>query len=265
VVNANRPIVVAFASRKGGVGKTTMAAAVSATIGEALDGLPDTAALVDGNVTNPDAWALHPPPGSATVRTLVSRLALGQDPPPELYARTPRLAIYPESRVSNEVYTQAEVDIVAEYLRRRHSFVAIDLPNALPSLTGGGAGAVAAAWLVHADAVVLPFNADPRARHGLVEYVDALEQDTDTRGIPVVAPYVVSSNRAIAADTGVREDIEGLRRRGVQVVHIPDDENALVALLRDLPITRASPRLRRAYVELTDCVVAVAIAARHQT
>ncbi|GAC1328976.1 MAG: hypothetical protein NVSMB17_04900 [Candidatus Dormibacteria bacterium] len=261
LINAHRPIVVAFASRKGGVGKTTLAAAVGATVGEALDGSPDTAALVDGNVTNPDAWALHPPPGSATVRTLVSRLALGQDPPAERYARTPRLAIYPESRVSEEVYTQAEIDMVAEYLRRRHSFIALDLPNALPSLTSGGPGAVAAAWLTHADVVVLPFNADPRARQGLLEYVDAL-QDGDLGGVPIVAPYVLSSKRAIADDAAVQADLELVARRGVTVVHIPDDENALLALLRDLPINRASPRLRRAFVALTDCVVAVAIAAR---
>ena len=261
-INANRPIVAGFASRKGGVGKTTHAAATAATVGESLDGMPDTAALVDGNITNPDSWALNPSLESATVRTLVSRLTLGLDPPAEEYARTPRLAIYPESRTSEEMYTQAEIDVVAEYLRRRHSFVAVDLPNALPSLTGGGAGAVAAAWLTHCDVIVLPFNADPRARQGLLEYVDVLQDDEDLAKVPVVAPYILSANRAISSDPAVQRDIAELRRRGVEVVDVPDDENALLALLQDLPINRASPGLRRAYVELTECVVAAVIAAR---
>lgn len=261
-INANRPIVAGFASRKGGVGKTTHAAATAATIGEALDGLPDTAALVDGNITNPDAWALHPPPESATVRTLVSRLSQGLDPPPEQYARTPRLAIYPESRESEELYTQAEIDTVAEYLRRRHSFVAVDLPNALPSLTSGGPGAVAAAWLVHCDVVVLPFNADPRARQGLLEYVAVLADDPRLAQIPILAPYIVSTNRSISADRAVQADIAELRRRGVELTEIPDDQNALLALLRDLPINRASPGLRRAYVQMTEMLVDMALRSR---
>lgn len=261
-VNANRPIMAGFASRKGGVGKTTHAAATAATIGEALDGLPDTAALVDGNITNPDSWALNPPPGSATVRTLVSRLTRGQDPPPEQYARTPRLAIYPENRDSEEPYLQGEVDLVAEYLRRRHSFIAVDLPNALPSLTTGGPGTVAAAWLCHCDVVVLPFNADPRARQGLLEYVAALGEDAALSGLPIVAPYILSGNRAIATDPAVLADLGELRRLGVQVVEVPDDEKALLALLRDLPINQASPALRRSYVKLTEVVVAAVLHAR---
>jgi cellulose biosynthesis protein BcsQ len=263
-VNANRPIVAGFASRKGGVGKTTHAAGTAATIGEALDGLPDTAALVDGNITNPDSWALNPPPGSATVRTLVSCLARGDDPPPEQYARTPRLAIYPESRDSEEMYTQAEVDLVANYLRRRHSFIAIDLPNALPSLTSGGPGAVASAWLVHCDVVVLPFNADPRARQGLLEYVAVLADDPALARIPVVAPYIVSSNRAISTDPAVQADMAELRRRGVEVAEVPDDENALLALLKDLPINQASPGLRRAYAQLSEALVSAVLRARRQ-
>ena len=263
-VNANRPMMVGFASRKGGVGKTTHAAATAATIGESLDGLADTAALVDGNITNPDSWALNPPRDSATVRTLVSRLTQGQDPPPEQYARTPRLAIYPEDRDSEEAYTQTEIDVVAEYLRRRHSFIAVDLPNALPSLTSGGPGAVSAAWLIHCDLVVLPFNADPRARQGLLEYVAALADDPALARLPIVAPYIVSRNRAIAADPAVLGDIADLRRRGVEIVEVPDDENALLALLRDLPINQASPALRQSYVNLTETVVATVLRARRK-
>ncbi|MGI8610529.1 MAG: hypothetical protein ACR2MY_15115 [Candidatus Dormibacteria bacterium] len=261
-INANRPIMAGFASRKGGVGKTTHAAATAATVGEALEGLPDTAALVDGNITNPDSWALNPPPDSATVRTLVSKLTQGQDPPAEQYARTPRLAIYPEHRDSEEPYTQGEVDLVAGYLRRRHAFVAVDLPNALPSLTSGGPGAVAAAWLVHCDVVVLPFNADPRARQGLLEYVAALGDDPALARLPIVAPYILSSNREISADKAVLADVAELRRRGVEVVEVPDDEHALLALLRDLPINQASPALRRSYVTLTETVIAAVLGAR---
>jgi cellulose biosynthesis protein BcsQ len=262
MVNANRPIVAGFASRKGGVGKTTLAAATAATIGEALDGLPDTAALVDGNITNPDSWALNPAPGSATVRTLVSRLSQGLDPPAEEYASTPRLAIYPESRNSEELYTQAEVDLVAEYLRRRHSFIAVDLPNALPSLTSGGPGAVAAAWLVHCDVIVLPFNADPRARQGLIEYMDMLGGDRELEGKPVLAPYIVSANRSISSDPAVQADIDQVRRKGAVIAEIPDDQNALLALLRDLPINQASPRLRAAYLRMTQTLVEIVTGTR---
>jgi hypothetical protein len=261
-VNANRPLVIAFGSRKGGVGKTTHAAAAAATVGEALDGLADTAALVDGNVTNPDSWALNPPVGTATVRTLVSRLTLGLAPPPEQYARTPRLAIYPESRNSEEVYTQAEVDVLAEYFRRRHAFIAVDLPNALPSLIGGGAGAVAAAWLMHTDLVVLPFNADPRARQGLFDYVDALQDDDVFARIPVIAPYIMSSNRAVAGNPEVLTDIGRLERLGVEIIEVPDDDSVLLALLRDLPINRASWKLRQAYLSLTQRIVAAVVADR---
>ncbi|MFN2464569.1 MAG: hypothetical protein ABR573_11800 [Candidatus Dormibacteria bacterium] len=261
-VNANRPIVAGFASRKGGVGKTTHAAAVAATVGEALDGLPDTAALVDGNITNPDSWALKPPPDAATVRVLVSRLTAGLDPPAEQYARTPRLAIYPESRTGEEVYTQAEIDVLAEYLRRRHSFIAVDLPNALPSLASGGPGAVAAAWLTHCDAVVLPVNADPRARQGLLEYVAAIQDDVAFASIPILAPCILSSNRAISTDPAVQADLASLRHLGVEVIEVPDDQNALLALLRDLPINQASQGLRRAYLELTENLVSAVVRAR---
>lgn len=263
-VNANRPIVAGFASRKGGVGKTTHAAAAAATIGEAFDGLPDTAALVDGNITNPDSWAFSPPPGAATVRELVSTLTRGLVPPAEVYAYTPRLAIYPESRHSEEPYTQSEVDVVAEHLRRRHSFVAIDLPNALPSLVTGGAGAVSAAWLAHCDVVVLPFNADPRARQGLFEYVEAVADDDALSGLPIVAPYIVSSNRAISNDPAVVADIAALTRMGVEVIEVPDDEQVLVALLKDRPINLASPGLRSAYITLTEAIVKAALRSRNR-
>ena len=255
-------MLVAFGSRKGGVGKTTHAAAVAATIGESFDGMSDTAALIDANVTNPDSWALNPPPGAATVRTIVARLAAGQDPPAEQYSATPRLAIYPESRLGEELYTRAEIDLVAHHLRRRHSFAAVDLPNALPSLTSGGAPAVTAAWLEVCDGVVLPFSADPRARQGLLEYIDQLTADPKLSRLPVVAPYIVSSNRDIAGDRQVLADLDTIRRRRATIVEIPDSENALLALLQDRPITHASPSLRRAYAHLARVVVEAVVQAR---
>jgi len=255
LANSHRPIVVAFGSRKGGVGKTTSAAAVAAIVGEAFEGLPDTAALVDANVTNPDSWALNPGPGAATVRLMISRLAAGEQPPDERYAATPRLAIYPESRSGEDCYTRAEIDLLANHLRRRHSFIAVDLPNSLPSLTSGGAPAVAAAWIHAADAVVLPFNADPRARQGTIEYIDLLRQEFVDADIPIIAPYVVSRNKEVAQDPGARADIDAVRRQRAYVVEIPEDDRALVALLQDRSITQASLPLRHAYMELARTIV----------
>jgi cellulose biosynthesis protein BcsQ len=156
------------------------------------------------------------------------------------------------------------VDVLAEYLRRRHAFIAVDLPNALPSLISGGPAAVSAAWLAHCDVVVMPFNADPRARQGLLEYVAALGEDRVLARIPVVAPYIISVNREINSDSAVRADIAEIQRRGVEVVEIPDDDNALLALLRDLPINQASARLRRSYQQLTQAVVSAILESRRQ-
>jgi hypothetical protein len=50
----------------------------------------------------------------------------------------------------------------------------------------------------------------------------------------------------------------------VEIVEVPDDENALLALLRDLPINQASPALRQSYVNLTETVVATVLRARRK-
>jgi hypothetical protein len=50
----------------------------------------------------------------------------------------------------------------------------------------------------------------------------------------------------------------------IEVVEVPDDENALLALLRDAPISRASPRLRSAYIRLTEAVVEAVLKSRSE-
>jgi MinD-like ATPase involved in chromosome partitioning or flagellar assembly len=246
-----KPLVVAVVSRKGGVGKTASAAAVAALLGEAVDPFGHTAALVDANVGNPDAWGRLEIRGNAlTVREIVSRLTRGEEPPSPAYAETPALAVYPESREAGDGYAPAQVQRLAAHLKLRHAAVVVDLPNRLPAFTSADA-ALAAAWIAEAGVVVLPTTADPAALLGVTEYLAA----ESVRGKPVVVPYIVPRLREIRTAPEVLGFLHRIEQAGAVVVEVPDDDRATLALIRRTAISEAGLALRQAYLALAETVV----------
>jgi len=253
-VLACKPLVAAVVSRKGGVGKTASAAAVAAILGEAVDPFGHTAALVDANVGNPDAWGRLDVQGdSPTMREIVRSLMAGREPPGPAFAETPALAVYPESREAGEGYAPAQIQRVAGYLKGRHAAVVVDLPNRLPAFTSAEA-AVAAAWIAEADVLVLPTTADPTALLGAIEYLDA---DT-VQGKPVVVSYIVPRVRQIRDAPQVRGMLDRIRASVAALVEVPDDDRATLALIRRVAITEVSGELRNAYVNLATRVIEAA-------
>jgi MinD-like ATPase involved in chromosome partitioning or flagellar assembly len=253
-VLACKPLVAAVVSRKGGVGKTASAAAVAAILGEAVDPFGHTAALVDANVGNPDAWGRLDVRGDPpTMREIVRSLMAGQEPPGPAFAETPALAVYPESREAGEGYAPAQIQRVAGYLKGRHAAVVVDLPNRLPAFTSAEA-AVAAAWIGEADVLVLPTTADPTALLGAIEYLDA---DT-VQGKPVVVSYIVPRIRQIRDAPQVRGMLDRIRASVAALVEVPDDDRATLALVRRVAITEVSNELRNAYLNLATRVIEAA-------
>jgi cellulose biosynthesis protein BcsQ len=251
---AAKPVLVAVASRKGGVGKTACAAAIAAILGEVLDPFGHTAALVDANVGNPDAWGRLEIRGACpTVRETIGRLAAGRDPRSPAWSQTPALAVYPESREAGDGYTPAEVQRLATYLRLRHAAVVVDLPNRLPAFSSAEAS-VAAGWIEEAAVVVIPTTADPTALLGTVEYL-ATES---VRGRRAVVPYIVPRLREIREAPEVRQMLDRIRSARAAIVEVPDDDRATLALIRRTAITEAGGDLRQAYVELSARVVEAA-------
>jgi MinD-like ATPase involved in chromosome partitioning or flagellar assembly len=253
-----KPVVVAVVSRKGGVGKTASAAAVAAILGEALDPYGHTAALVDANIGNPDAWGRLDTRGPApTVREVVRSLMAGQEPPAPAYAETPALAVYPESREAGDGYAPAQIQRVAGYLKGRHAVVLVDLPNRLPAFTSPEA-AVAAAWIAEADVLVLPTTGDPTALLGAIEYLDA----DSVAGKPVVVSYIVPRIRQIRDAPQVRGMLDRIRAVVAAVVEVPDDDRATLAVIKRVAITEVGGELRQAYLVLASRVVEAAAARR---
>jgi MinD-like ATPase involved in chromosome partitioning or flagellar assembly len=255
---ACKPVVAAVVSRKGGVGKTASAAAVAAILGEAVDPFGHTAALVDANVGNPDAWGRLDVRGEpTTMRDIVRCLMSGVEPPGPAFAETPALAVYPEARDAGDGYAPAQIQRVAQYLRGRHCAIVVDLPNRLPAFTSAEA-AVAAAWVGEADVLVLPTTADPTALLGAIEYLDA----DSVQGKPVVVSYIVPRVRQIRDAPQVRGMLDRIRSQVAALVEVPDDDRATLALIRRVAITEIANELRQAYVNLATRVVEAAAARR---
>ena len=249
-VLARKPLLAAVVSRKGGVGKTASAAAVAALLGEAVDPFGHTAALVDANIGNPDAWGRLEIRGEATtMRVIVARLLAGEEPPSPAYAETPALAVYPESREVGDGYAPAHIQRVSAYLKCRHAAIVVDLPNGLPAFSSAEA-AVAAAWIGEADVVVVPTTADPAALLGVTEYLAS----ESVRGKPVVVPYIVPRLREIRRAPEARALLDRIEAEAA-VVEVPDDDRATLALVRRTAITEVGSDLRHAYVTLATRVV----------
>jgi MinD-like ATPase involved in chromosome partitioning or flagellar assembly len=239
--------VVVVGSRKGGVGKTALSAGLAQVCGYGLDGRAGVAALVDQNINNADQWGrLMVASEARTVRDIMAALESGDDfGPAPTFARTPALAVYPESRDPGDGYPAALVELFVHNLRSRHAISVIDLPNTLPAYTSAEA-AVAAAYIDHSDLVLVPTTDDPNSLRGALDYLGVASM----RDKPCIVPYIVSTERGIRDDPKVRGMLDAIRERGAAIVPFPKTEKATLAVVKGASILDVDARLRDAYVDL---------------
>lgn len=252
-----RSTIVAVGSRKGGVGKTSHAAGMAIVAGSVLDAIGHKAAIVDANVANPDAWGvLNLPVGAATVRDTIAALSAHLDPPRPVFATTPALACYPESRDSSE-YSRHDIRLLAEHLRRSYTVAVIDLSNRLPDPTGGPEAAAAAYWLELADAVVLPTAWSKQDFNGVLDYLELPDLP------PAVVAYIAPRARRHREHPLTQRYVDAIALRARSIVELPDEaDNVRYAGMAGVSVDSVSRRLRAGYRALTQAVVLAAGAAR---
>jgi MinD-like ATPase involved in chromosome partitioning or flagellar assembly len=243
------PTVVVIGSRKGGVGKTSHAAGMAITAGAILDSVGHSAAIVDANIANPDAWGqLNLPASAATVHDVAAALAGGHEPPRPIHSATPALACYPERRDGVE-YSRTDIRRLAAHLRARYAFVVVDMSNRLPDPTAGPEATVASYWLEEADALVLPAATSLQDFNGVLDYLDVPNLP------PTVVPYIVSSARRNRRHPMTRSYLESIGARVDSLVEIPDEaDNVRLAVMQGAPVQDVSPRMGLAYRQLTEAV-----------
>jgi MinD-like ATPase involved in chromosome partitioning or flagellar assembly len=240
---------VVTGSRKGGVGKTSFAAGIAIAAATALDQVGHHACIVDANIGNPDAWdELHVAPGATTVRDTVAAILASREPPPPARAATPALACYPEVREATE-YSMTAIRRLAEHLRRRYTVIVVDMSNRLPDPGAGPEAAVAAYWLQLADVLVLPTTSARADFNGALDYLDV-------DGLPpALVAYIVSGDRRLRENPTTLEYLRAIHRRAHRIIEVPDEADAVrLAGMEGVPVERISPRLRRAYRELTEAI-----------
>lgn len=242
--------IVVVGSRKGGVGKTSHAAGVAIVAGGALDAVGRCAAIVDANIANPDAWGqLNLPPGAATVRDMIVALTADRELPRPVYASTPALACFPETRETTE-YSRTEIGLFAAHLRSRYPLVIVDMSNRLPDPTGGPAAAAAAYWLEHADVLVLPSAASKQDFNGVLDYLDVRDLP------PVIVASLVPRTRRNREHPLTKRYLTAIAQRVYRVVDVPDDaERVRYAGMEGVPVETVSSPLRSAYRELAEAIV----------
>jgi MinD-like ATPase involved in chromosome partitioning or flagellar assembly len=246
------PTIVVMGSRKGGVGKTSYAAGVAIVAGQVLDTAGHKAAIVDANIANPDAWGqMNLREGAATVREVVAALTGNRQPPEPVHAQTPALACYPESRETTE-YSKTDVRRLADFLRRRYTFIVVDMSNRLPDPMAGPEAAAAAYWLEMADILVLPTTSSKTDFNGVLDYLDVRNLP------PVVVPYIVPKVKKNREHEVTQAYLDEIRTRVHRIVDIPDEADKVrYAGMEGVPVEQVSPALGLAYRELTESVVAM--------
>ena len=246
---ARQSTILAVGSRKGGVGKTSHAAGIAITVGEAVDRVGRQAVIIDANLANPDAWGqLNLASGAATVRDLVTAVNTGSEPPRPVFAATPALACFPEARSASE-YSRTEVARVASYLRSRFAFAVIDMTNRLPDPTGGPEAAVAAYWLEHADVLLLPTASSKQEFIGVLDYLDVPNLP------PTVVAYLVPRARRNREHPLTKRYLEAIAERSHAIVPVPDEgEQVKYAVMEGRPVQEVSPSLKSAYRRLATTV-----------
>jgi cellulose biosynthesis protein BcsQ len=246
--------IVGVTSRAGGVGKTSVAAAVAVIYGEAVQDGGRSAAVVDQNIGNPDQ-SRHLSAGgrTRTVYELMADIDAGTDWRVPAWSRTPGLAIYPEGRDVADAYAPGQIERFAAQLRQRHAMSIIDMPDRLPSFASPDE-ALCAAWVGVADLLLMPTTDDPTRLQGVLDYLDVplLSRDADGEGrrARVVVPYFPSPLHAIRDDPGVRGLLGEIESRVLAVVEVPKDERATLAIAEGRAITEIDGGLRAAYLEL---------------
>lgn len=248
-LRSRKGFTVAIGSRKGGVGKTTTAAAVAVGLGRVVNLSGGWAALYDFNVVNPGDWGeLELPPGAATVRQLIAALVSDREAPQPGYVNTPGLVLYPYGLDTTES-TSTEIDLVANYNRVHWAAAVIDTANRLPGL-GDPAGEVVAFWMEHADCLVLPTTANPEDLLAVLDYlaVDNLP--------PTIVAYVVSASRRVRTHPAARRYLDEIATKVFALVEIPaDTKDELKQLKLDgRPINEAPSKFGRAYQSLIDAI-----------
>ena len=248
-----RSTIVAVGSRKGGVGKTSHAAGMAIVAGAVLDAIGHKAAIVDANVANPDAWGvLNLPMGAATVRDTIAALSANAEPPRPVFATTPALACYPESRDSSE-YSRHDIRLLAEHLRRNFTVAVIDLSNRLPDPTGGPEAAAAAYWLELADAVVLPTAWSKQDFNGVLDYLELPDLP------PAVVAYIAPRARRHREHPLTQRYVDAIALRARAIIELPDEaDNVRYAGMAGVPLDSVSRRLRSGYRALAQAVVLAA-------
>ncbi|MGI8848130.1 MAG: hypothetical protein ACR2GX_07715 [Candidatus Dormibacteria bacterium] len=246
------PTIVVMGSRKGGVGKTSYAAGVAIVAGTVLDQLGHKACIVDANIANPDAWGqMNLREGAATVREVIAALTANHEPPPPVHATTPALACYPESREATE-YSKTDVRRFADYLRRRYTFIVVDMSNRLPDPMAGPEAAAAAYWLEHGDVLVLPTTSAKADFNGVLDYLDVRDLP------PTVVPYIVPAAKRNREHPVTQQYLNVIRERVQRIVEVPDEADKVrLAGMEGVPVEQVSPRLRLAYRELTEVVTRI--------
>jgi MinD-like ATPase involved in chromosome partitioning or flagellar assembly len=247
--------IVGVSSRSGGVGKTTVAAAVGIVYGEAVQQSGWCAAVVDQNIGNPDQWGrMSLTSGIRTVSEIMVDIEAGREWTVPAWNPTPALAVYPERRDAATPYTRTQVERFATRLRELHAMSVVDLPNGIPSRGGSSEATLSARWVATIDLLLLPTTEDPNRLQGLLDYLDVPLVKGDPasrrRPVPVVVPYLRSPLKAVREDPHVRATLDVIRRRVAAVVEIPRNERATLAIVKGQPITEVDGSLRDAYVEL---------------
>jgi MinD-like ATPase involved in chromosome partitioning or flagellar assembly len=249
LLSGRAPTIVAVGSRKGGVGKTSHAAGVAIVAGAVLDTVGHQVAIVDANIANPDAWGqLSLPAGAATVRDVVAALATNRDPLRPVFASTPALACYPESRTPSE-YSRTDISRLADYLRDRYALVIVDMSNRLPDPSAGPEAAVAAFWLEQADVLVLPTASSKQDFNGVLDFLDL-------RRLPsTVVAYLVPRTRRNRDHPLTKRYMAAIAQRAWRVVSLPDDADGVrYAGMEGIPVQQVSTQMRAAYRALTEAI-----------
>ena len=246
------PTIVVMGSRKGGVGKTSYAAGVAIVAGQVLDTAGHKACIVDANIANPDAWGqMNLREHAATVREVVAALTGNRTPPEPVYAQTPALACYPESRETTE-YSKTDIRRLSDFLRRRYTFIVVDMSNRLPDPMAGPEAAAAAYWLEQADVLVLPTTSSKTDFNGVLDYLDVRNLP------PTVVPYIVPRVKKNREHEMTQAYLEEIRTKVHRIIDIPDEADKVrYAGMEGIPVEQVSPALGLAYRELTEAAVSM--------
>lgn len=251
-----RPFCVAVLGPAGGAGRTGSAAALATVLAEAVRALSRTVALVDGHLGDPGAWAALSVSGSPpTLEALVTALRENRRPASPGYGGSPALQVYPEAAGGSDGYPPADLHRAAEYLRRQHLAVVVDLPPEVPE-TLDSASATRAAWLAEADVAVVVAGAD---QGGLTEIHRRLQAEV-MRGKRIVACLVGARPRPGRDRPELVALFENLRSHVTRVVELPDDDVGTAGLLQRGPTEAARQATLRAYTRYAGAVIEVASA-----